>query len=462
MGAETYERSTVVSHSLERVFAWHETAASFERLLPPSPPMELLERTGTIRDGDRATFRVGVGPFGFRGTVEYEGYRPLEEFGNRHVGGPHRSLRHRHLFRSTGEGSCELTERIQCEPRLFLATLGRAWLRRTMERTLAFHQERVRRDLERHAAGPAEPLRVLVTGASGLIGRALSAFLESGGHEVVHLVRHPPASPAEIAWDPAAGQIDADALDGFDALIHLAGENIGAGRWTAPRRRRIRSSRVASTELLCGALAGLERPPSVLVSASAVGYYGDVAGMVDESAPAGDGFLAEVTAAWERAAEPASAVGIRVAHARFGPVLSPRAGMLKRLLPVFRAGAGGVVGSGRQPISWIGLDDAVGALHFLMSSDRAQGAFNVVAPHPATNREFTHALAAVLRRPAFAPVPAIAIRALFGEMGDQLILRGQAVVPARLTELGFRWLEPTLDGALRWELGMPAGARPAG
>ena len=462
MGVQTFERSTVLPHSLERVFAWHETAASFERFLPPSPPMELLERTGTIRDGDRATFRVGIGPLGFRGTVEYEGYRPLTEFGNRHVGGPHRSLRHRHLFRSTGEGSCELTERIHCEPRLILATLGRAWLRRTMERTLEFHRERVRRDLERHASGPAAPLRVLVTGASGLIGGALTPFLESGGHDVVRLVRRPPASGREIAWDPVAGDIDAAALEGFDAVIHLAGENIGAGRWTPTRRRRIRLSRVASTELLCGALAALKRPPAALVSASAVGYYGNVAGTVDESAPAGDGFLAEVTAAWEQAAEPARAAGIRVAHARFGPVLSPRAGMLKRLLPVFRAGAGGVVGSGRQPISWIGLDDAVGALHFLMSSVRAQGAFNVVAPLPATNREFTQALASVLRRPAFAPVPALAIRALFGEMGDQLILRGQAVGPARLTELGFRWLEPTLHGALRWELGMPSCDPPAG
>ncbi len=453
---ETYERSTVLPHSLERVFAWHETAASFDRFLPPLPPMELLERTGTIRDGDRATLRVGVGPFGFRFTVEHEDYQPLREFGDRHIGGPYRSLRHRHLFRSTGEASCELTDRIQCEPRVMSAILGRAWLRRTMERTLEFCQERVRRDLDRHAAGPAEPLRVLITGSSGLIGRALAAFLESGGHEVVRLVRRPPASPTEVAWDPAAGRIDADALEGFDAVIHLTGENVGAGRWTAARRRRIRESRVGSTELLCGAVAALKRPPAVLVSASAVGYYGEAEGPVDESAPAGDGFLAEVTAAWEQAAAPARAAGIRVAHARLGAVLSPKAGMLNRLLPVFRAGAGGVVGNGRQPISWIGLDDAVGALHLLMSDSRAQGAFNVVAPRPATNREFTQALAAVLRRPAFAPVPARAIRALFGEMGDQLILKGQAVVPARLAELGFHWLEPTLDGALRWEMAMPA------
>ena len=304
-----------------------------------------------------------------------------------------------------------------------------------------------------HTSGPA---RVLITGASGLIGRALAESLERAGHRVARLVRRPPESAGEIAWDPGAGQIDADALQGFGAVVHLSGENIGAGRWTAARRQRIRDSRVASTALLCGALASLRRPPAVLVSASAIGYYDDSDGAADETAPAGTGFLSEVTAAWEQAAEPARAAGIRVAHARLGPVLSAKAGMLKRLLPVFRLGAGGVVGSGRQPISWIGLDDAVAALHFLVSNEQAHGAFNVVAPEPATNREFTRTLAAVLRRPAFAPVPGIAIRLLFGEMGDQLILKGKAVVPARLTELGFRWLEPTLDGALRRELDIPA------
>ncbi len=302
-----------------------------------------------------------------------------------------------------------------------------------------------------------DPLRVLISGASGLIGRALAESLEGGGHRVVRLVRRTPASTAEIRWDPAAGQLDADGLEGFDAAIHLSGENIGAGRWTAARRQRIRDSRVTSTALLCGALASLRRPPAVLVSASAIGYYDDGDGAADESAPAGHGFLSEVTAAWEQAADPARAAGIRVAHARLGPVLSSEAGMLKRLLPVFRLGAGGVVGSGRQAISWIGLDDAVAALHFLIRNEQAHGAFNVVAPEPATNREFTRTLAAVLRRPAFAPVPGIAIRLLFGEMGDQLILNGRAVVPARLAELGFRWLEPTLDGALRRELDLPAG-----
>ena len=310
--------------------------------------------------------------------------------------------------------------------------------------------------------GPPSPSRVLITGASGLIGAALAAFLTSGGHDVVRLVRRPPAGPDEVAWDPAAGAIDADRLEGFDAVVHLAGESIGAGRWTAARRQRIAVSRGPTTELLCGALSRLRAPPAVLVSASAIGIYGEATGTVDETARAGSGFLAEVAAAWEQATEPAETAGIRVARARFGPVLSPRAGLLSRLLPVFRMGAGGVVGAGEQQLSWIGLDDAVSALHFLIGTRHARGPFNVVSPCPASNREFTRTLAAVLGRPAFLPVPAIAIRILFGEMGDQLILKGQAVAPARLTELGFRWLEPTLEGALRRELGIPAGERPAG
>ena len=192
------------------------------------------------------------------------------------------------------------------------------------------------------------------------------------------------------------------------------------------------------------------------MSASAVGYYGTGEGTVDETAAAGTGFLADVVAAWERAAQPARAAGSRVVHARLGVVLSPAAGLLKRLLPVFRLGAGGVVGDGRQPVSWIGLDDAVGALHFLACRAQAHGPVNVVAPRAATNRELTHALAGVLRRPKMVPVPRTAIRLLFGEMGEQLVLQGQAVEPARLAELGFRLNEPALEGALRWELGMPA------
>ena len=247
--------------------------------------------------------------------------------------------------------------------------------------------------------------------------------------------------------------LDADALEGFDAVFHLAGENFWSERWTAARRNQIRESHVGATQLLCGALARLRKPPAVLVSASDVGFYGNVEGRVDESAPAGDGFPAEVINQREQASAPATQAGVRLIHARLGWVLSSKGGLLQRLLPMFRWRAGAVAGSGRQPISWIGLDDAIGALYFLMTSEKASGPINVVSPETVTNREFTHNLAAVLRRPAFITVPGIAIRTRFGDMGDRLILGRQASVPARLEELGFRWWSPTLESALRWELG---------
>lgn len=425
--------------------------------MPPWDRVETLEHVGTIRDGDHATFRIRVGPFRIRISLQHEEYRPPSEFGNRQTAGPHRSWRQRHIFRATGESVCEMTDRIYCEPSRIVAFAGRATLRSKVEHTLDFCHELVRRDLDRHAGAAANPLRVLITGASGMIGSTLTVFLESGGHEVVRLVRRPPASDSEVAWDPASGHIDIAALEGFDAVIHLAGENIAAGRWTDARRRSIRESRVSSTALLCSALQQVRQPPSVLVAASAVGFYGATEGPVDESAPVGEGFLAEVTAAWERAADPARAAGIRVVHARLGVVLNPLSGLLHRMLPVFRLGVGGVVGNGCQPMSWVGLDDAIGALHFLMINERAQGPINVVSPEATTNREFTQVLAKVLRRPAWAPVPNFAIRAMFGEMGDELMLKGQAALPARLADLGFHWLEPTLDDALSWEMGIPKG-----
>lgn len=303
---------------------------------------------------------------------------------------------------------------------------------RTIKQIMNYRHEQLSRDLNRINMPPTAPLRVLITGAPGLISTALKDLLESGGHKVFRLVRRPPASSTEIAWDPAINNIDSAAMEGFNAVIHLAGESIGAERWNENRRRIFWNSRVPATELLCSALSKLRHPPAVIVSASAVGYYGETDNTVDETAPGSDGFLSELAAAWEQATEPDQASGIRVVNARMGTVLSRNGGLLKRLLPIFRKGMGDVIGNGRQPLSWIGLDDAAGALHFLMATEQAHSAINVVAPIWTTNRELRCNLAAVLRRPAFIPVPNIIIRALFGEMGNQLILKGQAVRPARL------------------------------
>lgn len=298
------------------------------------------------------------------------------------------------------------------------------------------------------------PRRILIAGASGLIGRALRARFEPAGHEVWTLVRRPPSGPREISWDPAAGRLDPAAVDGMDAIVNLAGENIAAGRWTTARRTAILRSRVDATRTLAVALPQLRRKPDVFVSASAVGYYGDRGDeLLAENAPIGHGFLPEVCLAWETHAEGAARAGVRTVLLRFGVVLTAAGGALAKMLPVFRAGLGGRVGSGRQWMSWIDLDDAVGAVGHAIADSRCRGAMNVVAPEPVTNAEFTATLARVLRRPAVLPVPAVALRVLFGAMADGTLLASTRAEPRVLRETGFMFRRPSLEAALRHELG---------
>jgi uncharacterized protein len=298
------------------------------------------------------------------------------------------------------------------------------------------------------------PLRFVVSGASGLVGSALTERLTRQGHRVDRLVRRPSAAGAAgIAWDPAKGTIDREALEGADVVVHLAGESV-ATSWTVARKRVIRESRVAGTGLLASTLADLRCPPRVLVSASAIGYYGDRGEKtVTEDSPPGTGFLADTARAWEAAAEPALEAGIRVVHPRIGMVLSAKGGALAKMLTPFRLGVGGVVGTGRQQMSWIALDDLVGVLQHLAVTDELSGPVNAVAPHPVTNREFTATLGRVLGRPTLVPLPAFMVRLLFGEMGQALLLDGARVLPTRLEASGFRFRYPRLEEALRAEVG---------
>jgi uncharacterized protein (TIGR01777 family) len=295
-------------------------------------------------------------------------------------------------------------------------------------------------------------MNVLISGATGLIGSSLSEELERGGHSVTRLTRSPKGEN-DVRWDPDAGTIEGS-LEGTDAVVHLAGESIAEGRWTSSKKERIMQSRKKGTRLLAEAIAGLPTPPRVMVSASAVGYYGDRGNEVlrEDSQPGSD-FLAEVCKAWEAAADPAREAGIRVVHTRFGIVLSPKGGALGTTLPVFKLGGGGRIGSGRQWWSWVALDDVVGTIHHALENDSVEGPVNVGSPNPLTNAEYTKVLGKVLNRPTVFPVPAPAIRLVLGGIADALLLASQRMEPAKLKETGYRFRYPDLEPALRHLLG---------
>ena len=292
---------------------------------------------------------------------------------------------------------------------------------------------------------------VVITGASGLLGRALAADLRAAGFQITRLVRHD-AAAGEISWDPDAGRLDPAALEGVNAVIHLSGESI-AQRWTPGRMRRIWDSRARSTDLLARALSRLHRKPAVFISASAVGIYGDRRNelLTEDSAVAtgSASFLASVCRVWEESTEPARAAGIRTVRLRIGIVLTPAGGALRLMLPPFRLGLGGRLGSGTQWMSWITLDDVLGAIRHVLQRPELHGPVNLVAPSPVTNDEFTRCLAGVLRRPAALPVPAAALRLVLGQMAEETVLAGQRVIPQRLRETGYSFRYPELEGALR-------------
>ncbi len=299
-------------------------------------------------------------------------------------------------------------------------------------------------------------MRIAISGATGLVGSALAGALRAEGSEVVRLVRRDPAE-ADILWDPTAASLDATALSALgdcSVVVHLAGENIATGRWTADKKRRIRESRVHSTRLLAESLATIEQKPQALISASAIGYYGDAGDqLLSESSPTGDDFLAEVCAAWESAAAPAREAGIRVVNVRIGVVLSDQGGALAKMLTPFRLGLGGRVGCGKQYMSWIALPDLVGVIRHAIHSESLSGPLNSVAPAPVTNAEFTRTLGKVLGRPTLFPMPAFVARTMFGEMGDALLLSSTRVSSEKLQQSGYRFEFPDLESALRGVIG---------
>ncbi len=453
MSEFTVERRSTVAATPEEVWAWHVAPGAFERLVPPWERVRVVDRDPRgIVDGARVTLEVTKGPVTFNWVAEHQRVDPPHGFDDVQVKGPFVTWHHARRFESA-EGGTAIIDRLRVEPPLgALGGIVAGSIRDDLERMLTWRHEILRQDLERQQRSPLAPMRIAITGATGLIGSALTPMLTTAGHTVIPVSRH--EIPGGIRWEPTNGVLDPTSLEGVDAIIHLAGANLADGRWSDERKHELEESRTVPTALLARTLAGLDHKPRLLVSMSAVGIYGDSGDTeLDETSPVGSDFLARLGGAWEAAAQPARDAGIRVVHPRLGVVLTPGGGALAKLLTPFKLGAGGVLGPGTQWMSWVALDDVLGALWHAIADERLSGPMVVTAPNPLRNRAFTEVLAAVLDRPALVPVPAMALQALFGEMAEATILTSQRAMPRVLEQTGYRFLYPELEPALRHLLG---------
>jgi uncharacterized protein (TIGR01777 family) len=445
------EYASVVDHPLDEVFAWHTRPGAMRRLVPPWQPMRVVKETESLADG---TAILGL-PAGLRWIARHDpaGYDPPYQF--RDVLSsqglmtlPPRVIgwwRHTHRYSDAGRGTTRVHDIVD-------TTVPAVALRSTF----AYRHRQLADDLAAHSAAAvagARELTIAITGSSGLVGTALGAFLSTGGHRVIRLVRGEPTNDNERRWLPS--EPAADLLDGVDAVIHLAGESI-AGRFTEEHRRAIRDSRIGPTRRLAEVAASTGGRLTTFISASAVGFYGYDCGdtELDEDSPRGDGFLAEVVADWESATAPAAEAGLRVVAVRTGIVQAAAGGTLKLLRPLFAAGLGGRLGSGRQWLSWISIDDLLDIYYRAIYDTRLAGPVNAVAPEPIRNRDYTAALASNLHRPAVLPVPSIGPRLLLGRQGArELAEANQRVRPAVLQTLGHRFRQGAVRDALAHQLG---------
>ncbi|CAN5879206.1 TIGR01777 family oxidoreductase [soil metagenome] len=445
------EHSSVIGHPIDEVFAWHGRPGAFLRLIPPWQPMTAVQEAGSLADG---TAVLGL-PGGLRWVAQHDpsAYDPPRRFVDKLSSSGPRSWparvigywRHTHEFADRGDGTTLMTDRLD-------TPIPEAVLRSTF----AYRHRQLADDLAAHrdaAELGATPMVVGVTGASGLVGSALCALLSTGGHRVIRLVRRPAQGPDERHWQP--DNPAPDLLTGLDAVIHLAGTSI-AGRFTDAHKDDIRNSRIGPTRKLAELAAETVDGPTVFVSASAIGFYGYDRGdaLLCEESTRGDGFLADLVVDWEAATAPAADAGLRVVHVRTGIVQAARGGTLKLLRPLFSAGLGGRLGSGKQWLSWIGIDDLIDIYYRALYDDRVVGPVNAVGPTPVRNTDYTAALAHALHRPALLPVPSFGPRLLLGADGvRELAEASQRVLPTKLLGLDHRFRHASVDDALAQQLG---------
>ncbi|MCB9365854.1 MAG: TIGR01777 family protein [Calditrichaeota bacterium] len=452
-----YSLKSLYPVAAQELFEWHMRIGALERLTPPWSGIRVTWGDEQVCEGSRRELVVPAGPFKTKWLARHHSIVEGRQFIDEQDRGPFRKWTHLHLCTDIGQGQSELEDRIDYEfPFGKLGEIfGNSQVQFMLNTSFPWRHERTWMDLSRHAEFADRPrLKVAISGATGLIGNQLKSFLTTGGHTVVTLDRRKSGRADSLNWNPAWGEIEAEKLEGLDAVVHLAGKSIADGRWSESVKKEILDSRVQGTTLLAETIARLKSPPKVFVSASAMGIYADSDQSVGEDGRLGTTFTAEVCKAWEASADAARKAGVRVVHPRISLVLSGWGGSLGKLVPLFKWGLGGKLGSGRQMMSWIQLDDLLAVLYRMLFDERLSGPVNC-SSGAVTNLEFTRTLGHVLKRPTLAAVPEIAVKTVFGQMGQELLLSSLNLRPEALTRAGFQPWFADLESALRFETGKP-------
>lgn len=449
MSKRTFEKSSSLRISVEEAFAWHERPGAFDRFMPPWQEAKLIKRGG-IQDGEEIITEVKIGPLWQRWIARMYGYEKNKVFCDEQLKGPFKSWHHQHLFQAEGAG-CRMTDKIEYElPFGALGNLfGENFATKSLERLFAYRHRILEADLQMRSQYAMPPKTILLTGSTGLVGTQLTSLLTTQGHRVIPLVRK--SSESETM-----AQLEGLEINGLeiDAVVHLAGESISSGRWTDELKQRIYDSRIKMTTALSEALSRMKRKPSVFISASAIGYYGNRGQEeLNEFSKAGEGFLVSVCKDWEASTRAASEAGIRVVHPRIGIVLSPQGGALKKMLPAFRMGLGGVLGDGEQWMSWISIDDLLYLILHSIASNEVRGPINAVTGS-IKNKDFTRILAETLHRIMGPKAPAFVLRTFAGEMADALLLASTRVRSSVAESTQFKFRYPTLESTLHHCLGV--------
>lgn len=456
MSHTVYIKRTPIKTPVETLFAWHARDGAISRLTPPWAPLQMIYRQGDgIQKGVKVGFRLHIFKIPMIWEAEHIDYQENRLFKDRQVRGPFSKWEHTHRFLADGQDNSIMEDKLEFRlPFGFLSRPFYRFARKEFERMFAYRHRVLKYDLEHHV-GSMKKKRILISGASGTIGKSLVPFLRTCGHEVIRLVREQKSLlPDELFWDPYKGVLDLEKAGRIDAVINLNGVDISRGRWTERKKKQILDSRTIPTRLLVERMKGLDHKPGVFISSSAIGFYGDRKDVaLDETDDMGDCFISRVCRQWEDASMDAQKAGIRTVQLRIGVVLTPAGGALARMALPFRTGCGVRLAHGRQYMSWISMDDTLSGILHLLGNDGIKGPVNLTAPNPVTNRQFSQTLARVFSKKVFFVMPRCVALALWGQMGEETLLASARVRPEALLDSGFVFQHETLFAAFKDMLG---------